>query len=277
MLETPAASLAYDERGVGEPVVFLHSGLADRRMWEHELEAVGSRHRAIRYDLQGFGDSRPTGPGTHRGDCVALLDGLGIGRCHLVGSSFGGAVALEVALEHPERVRSLTLIGPVLGGHDYDPDTPEWAEVVADFEESFEAFEAGDLERAADLEVDLWVVGRGRSADAVDPAVLDRVRELNLGALRLEAEGERRPDATELTPPAAERLGSLAVPLLFVAGEHDLPHVHDARRRLEEAVPDARSVVVDDTAHLPSLERPEHVTDLVLDFLDAAPEPEGTP
>lgn len=267
VLETSTARLAYDDRGTGEPVVFVHSGITDRRMWDPQFAAFAEHYRATRYDIQGFGDSTATAPGTNRGELRALLDGLDIDRAHLVGASFGGGIALETALCHPDRVRSLTLVGPAVGGHDYEEDSSTWERVETLYERSVEAFETGDLTRAAELEVELWVVGPERRPGSVGADLRKRVLEMNLAALRNEAAGRQRPDETDLDPPAIERLGELRAPTLVVAGEYDPPHVHDAVRRLEREA-GARRVVIEGAAHLPSLERPTAFTEAVVEFLD---------
>lgn len=269
VLETPTADLAYDVQGTGDAVVFVHSGITDRRMWDPQFGDDGGfteRYRIVRYDLQGFGESTATAAGTNREELVALLDGLGIERVHLVGASFGGGVALDAALESPERVRSLVLVGPSVGGHDYEEGSPTWARAEDLYARSVEACEAGDLERAARLEVELWVVGPDRAAGEVDADLRERVTRMNLAALRREAAG-RRPDETDLDPPAVERLNGLDVPALVVMGEYDLPHVHDAARRIERDSPGARRIVIGNAAHLPSLERPQAFADAVLGFL----------
>ena len=274
-VETGAATLAYDEAGEGDAVVLVHSGITDRRMWDPQFEALAERYRTVRYDLQGWGDSQATGGGTHRGDLVALLDALDLDRVHLVGSSFGAGVALDATLERPERVRSLTLVGPSVGGHDYEEVSPVWDRVVERYEASVAAFEAGDYRAAAEQEVALWAVGPEREATAVDAAVREWITEMDAAALRREAAG-RREDASALDPLAVYRLADLAVPLLVVVGEFDLPSVHDAVDRLGDDVPDVRVVVLDGTAHLPSVERPEAVTGLLDEFWSGLPRPEGT-
>jgi pimeloyl-ACP methyl ester carboxylesterase len=265
VLETPTARLAYDERGSGEPVVFVHSGITDRRMWDPVVERFGERYRAVRYDRPGFGGSVVTGPGTDRGDLLGVLDALGIDRAHLVGASYGAGIALDTALSHPERVRSLTLVGPAIGGHDYEEDSATWDRVESLYERSVEAFEAGDIERAAELEVRLWVVGPERDPGVVDPALRERVTAMDRAALESESRGDQREDETALDPPAVERLSELSVPVLAVVGEYDLALVHDAVARLEEA--GAERVVLADSAHLPSLERPDEFDEAVSTFL----------
>lgn len=268
VLELPTARLAYDERGAGEPLVFVHSGITDRRMWDPQMDSFGE-YRSVRYDLQGFGGSEATGAGTNRDELFDVLDALGIERAHLVGASFGGGIALDAALERPDRVRSLTLVGPAVGGHDYEAEAPEWERVERLYEASVDAFEAGDLDRAAELEVELWVVGPERSPEEVDPTIRAWVERMDREALAREVRGDRRADATTLDPPAVERLEALSVPTLAVVGEFDLPHVHDAVARLVAALPEASRVVVEDAAHLPSLERPEPFESALRSFLEA--------
>jgi pimeloyl-ACP methyl ester carboxylesterase len=91
------------------PVVLIHAGIADRRMWDPQWSALTAERDAVRLDLRGFGESteRPRGVLSPPDDVIDTLAALGIGRCHLVGSSFGAGVAVEVALTRPEQVDSL--------------------------------------------------------------------------------------------------------------------------------------------------------------------------
>ncbi len=103
------------------PVVLLHAGVCDHRMWDGVAATLREAGRkVIAPDLRGFG-TRPAGlsPFTHSGDVLALLDGVGAERADLVGSSFGGLVALEVAALAPQRVRSLALLAPPLPAWDW--------------------------------------------------------------------------------------------------------------------------------------------------------------
>ena len=91
-----AASLHVEHAGSGPPVVLIHAGVADSRMWDPQWAAWQTRFALTRLDLRGFGRSgAPVGSFSHAGDVAALLDGAGIDRAHVVGASFGGLVALE--------------------------------------------------------------------------------------------------------------------------------------------------------------------------------------
>src|SRR5205085_6620031 len=103
-----STGIAYDDEGVGEPVILVHAGVADRRMWSAVAPILAARHRVIRPDARGFGESMPpTGPWSHHTDLLGLLDALLVTRAHLVGASMGAGVVVEAALARPEIAASL--------------------------------------------------------------------------------------------------------------------------------------------------------------------------
>lgn len=200
------------------------------------------------------------GPYSHHEDLGGLLDFLGVVRAHLVGCSMGGGTVLDFALEYPQRVGNLILVGPAVGGFRPDFDPPrQWDEIVA-------ADEAGDLERISELEVQIWVDGPQRSPDDVDSSIRDLVREMNLIALQNEASGLG--EEWEPEPPAADRLPDVQAPTQLMVGDEDQPRVFAAIDLLEKELPNARKVVMPGTAHLPNMEQPERFNRIVLDFLE---------
>ncbi|EQD58036.1 alpha/beta hydrolase fold protein [mine drainage metagenome] len=102
--------------------MFLHSGVADSRMWDPQFGWLATSHRVVRWDHRGFRDT-PHVPGSfsYAADVLAALDGLGIRRATLIGASMGGMMAIRVALEHPERVDRLVLIGTNVYGYEPSP------------------------------------------------------------------------------------------------------------------------------------------------------------
>ena len=254
------AELYYETSGDGGPLVFVHAGIADGRMWETQIDVFEQRYRTIRHDMRGFGRS-VMAPGlySHHADLRALLDALDVGRATLVGCSMGGGAVIDFALGNPERVESLVLVGSAVGGFEFDEEPPEeWDELVV-------ADEAGDLERVSELEVRMWVDGPRRGPEAVDPAVRDLVREMNLIALQNEALelGE------ELEPetPAAIRLPEIKAPVLVLVGDEDRPRTLAAADLLAEKIPNTRKATITGAAHLPNMERPEEFNHLILNFL----------
>ena len=184
LAEVNGARIYYEVAGEGDPLVLVHAGIADSRMWEDQLMAFADRYRVIRYDMRGFGmTAMVKGPFSHHEDLRALLDSLGVERANLVGCSMGGKTVLDFALEYPQKVGNLVLVGSAVGGFGPDIDPPrQWDEILA-------AEEAGDLKRVSELEVQVWVDGPWRSPEDVGASVRNLVREMNLIALRTRPQG----------------------------------------------------------------------------------------
>src|SRR5262249_7182885 len=109
--EVDGAQLAYKVDGQGPPLVLVHAGIADMRMWEPLVALLDHRFRVVRYDMRGHGETTYTaGESSDADDLAALLTALDIEACTLVGASFGGLVALDFAAKHPERVERLVVI-----------------------------------------------------------------------------------------------------------------------------------------------------------------------
>ena len=153
-----------------------------------------------------------------RADVVAVLEALGIGRACLVGNSVGGMVAIDTAVESPERVAALVTIGAGLAGYWVDP-TPEEAAL---YEELDRLEESGDPGTLADLDVRTWVDGPGQPPDRVPDEIRELVREMALQAIHARRDPERpkgRP--IPLDPPAGRQLARLTMPVLAIAGALD--------------------------------------------------------
>lgn len=257
--------IAYDRAGPRDdlPVVLLHAGVADRRMWDPQWAALTAVRDAVRLDLRGFGEStaRPDGALSPVHDVLDTLASLGVARCHLVGASFGAGVAVEAALTRPELVASLLLVAP--GGSLIAEVTPD-LQAFIDAERS--ALGRDDLDAAVEANLTWWVDGPRRDAEAVDAQTRGLVRRMQRRAFELTADWDDV-EEEELEPPALDRLAEVAAPTSVLVGGQDLDAIHDAARRVAEGVPGARRVDWPDTAHLPSLERPDAFLALVLDDL----------
>lgn len=112
--------LWYESVGDGPPLVFVHDGLADAAAWDAQVADLARDHRVVRYDRRGYGRSDPPeAPYSNLADLHALVEHMGIEAGVFVGSSSGGGLVLDYALEHPERVTALVLVGPVVRGFGY--------------------------------------------------------------------------------------------------------------------------------------------------------------
>lgn len=246
--------MAYDDIGSGTPLVLLHSGVCDRRMWEPQWAPLSQSFRVVRPDLRGFGETPlPPGRFAFAHDVVELLDALGIERACVVGSSLGGRVALELATMAADRVERLVLLCSALGGF---PPTP----TAEAFEEAEEALlEAGDLDGFVELNVSTWL------GPEADEGVRDLVRVMQRQAADVQIAAESGPEQPELESVAVDP-AAICAPALVVSGGADMDHFQAVAAHLAETMPNARAVHLDWAGHLPSVERPEAVTALIADF-----------
>ena len=259
------ADLAWDGHGDGAPLLLLHAGVADRRMWEPVLPALTSSHRVVRCDLRGYGDSPdPSCDWFDHEDVLAVLDAAGLERAAIVGASNGGRVAADLAVVAPERVGALVLVGAAL------PGAPVPDDLAAAWEEEERLLADGDLDGALALNLRLWADGTGRpEGTGVDPALREQLAMWFRDVLAREAEGRDVVGEPQgIDPPLVERLDAIAAPTLVVVGAHDHPRLRRIAQRYAERIPAARLEVVDGAAHLVSVERPGPFTDLLRRFLE---------
>ncbi|MFD9725244.1 alpha/beta fold hydrolase [Streptomyces sp. NPDC059072] len=249
-------TLAHDTTGDGPALVLLHSAACDRRMWDPQWSALAEAgYRVVRPDFRGFGDS-PLPDHRHNDaeDVLDLLDSLGVERAALVASSYGGRVALEIAARRPDRVRAMALLCSGLPGHEPGVEL----EAFGDREDAL--LEAGDVEGAVELNLGTWL-----GPDA-EEAVRERVREMQRRSFEVQLAAPRgagrRPVEVDLT--------AVKATCLAVSGGHDVADFRQIAARLPELLTDARHLELPWAGHLPSLERPEVVTELLLDFLRGA-------
>jgi 3-oxoadipate enol-lactonase len=227
--------------------VLLHAGIADSRMYRQQLETLAP---ARAFDLPGFGDGPP------EPDVVDyrtfVRDRLPDEPVALVGTSLGGRIALELALESPDRVAALVLVGSGLDGH-------EWSEEVRAFgAEEDAALERGDLDAAVEANLKLWL------AEDVDPDVRALVADMQRVAF--ERQWGHEVSSAQLDPPASTRLGNVAAPTLVVTGDEDVHDIHEIADRLAGEIPGAERATIAGSGHLPSLERPDDFDRIVLAF-----------
>jgi 3-oxoadipate enol-lactonase len=256
--------LWHEIAGDGPPVLLIHEGICDSRMWDRQWQTFPQVHRTVRCDLRGFGQTPlPAEHFSHARDVVELLDRLELGAAALVGVSLGGRVALEVALARPDLVDRLVLVGAGLPGH-------EWSDGVRRyFEEEEAALAQGDLEAAVEATLRLWVDGPRRGPDDVDPDIRRFVGEMQRRAYELQLPVWEEAEEELLVPDVKSRYPEVGVPTLVLVGGEDVLDMHYFAGRFAAGIPGARKAKIPGTAHVPSLERPEEFDQLVLAFLEA--------
>ena len=267
-IPAPGATLYTIDEGSGPPIVLLHAGIADLRAWDAMVPYLtGAGYRAIRYDQRGFGRTVTEDVAfSNRGDCIAVLDALGIGQAVLVGNSRGGQIAIDTAIEYPDRVAALVGVGTGPGGFEGDP-TPREMEIEAEGE-ALEGADVLNADAIADFDVRLWVDGLDQPADRVPSAIREAVREMDRPQYLPDVVGGQ---PIPLDPVANDRLADLRCPVLMVAGSLDLSHMTHSAHRVEAAAPNARAIIWDDVAHMIGMEQPERLANAIVDFLAPLP------
>ena len=233
-------------------VLLLHAALGDSRSWAPQVEALrASGHNPIAPDLPGYG-TEPLHPGriSYVEHVASLLDG----PAAVVGCSFGGRIALELTVERPDLVERLMLVSTALPGWDWS------AQVQAANAEEDEALDRGDIAAAA--EANLFWLGPDASEE-----VRELVRTMVSRNFELVLPVYERVESVPVQPPANERLGEIDVPTLVVVGAQDVPDMAEIAAILDGGIADTRIETIEGAGHLPSLERPDELNRLLLDFL----------
>ena len=236
-------------------VLLLHAGIGDRRMWAPQvaaLEAAG--HSVDAPDLPGYGEAALEPGEISYVDVAASRLG---GPATVVGCSFGGRIALELAFHRPELVERLALVGAGLGSWSWSEETERA------FGEEEELLEGGDLAGAAAQQATMWL------APGAEPAVRELTEAMTLRSYEQQLPLEDQVKSSWPQPSAADRLEELGVPTLVVVGTEDVGDIRAMAEHLASRIRAARLARIEGAGHLPSLERPDELNRLLLDFLAA--------
>jgi 3-oxoadipate enol-lactonase len=234
-------------------VLLLHAGIADHRMWARQVEALGAAgHTVLAPDLPGYGEASLHPPTVdYVKFAAARLGGPGA----VVGCSFGGRIALELTASRPDLVERLVLVAPGLQSTDWSEESQ------ALFAEEEDLVEHGDLAGAGEQQARMWLAPDA----AADVLALTAAMTVRSYEQQLPLDGEVRTSWPE--PSAETRLGELRQPTLVVVGDADRPELRSLAERVAAELPHARLATIAGAGHLPSLERPDELNRLLLEFL----------
>ena len=263
-IESNGTQLYYEMMGEGHPLVLVHGGYMDRRMWDDQFAAFAQHYRVIRYDVRGFGKTTlPPVPYTDGQDLYNLLSFLGIKKIYLIGLSLGGEIAIDFTLDYPNMIDALILVGSSISGAPImDLITQEQLQQNL---KQWTPFEEARTRRDLAGMVEGVMNHPTLVPSANYPSARQKVRE-NLSeysfAWVLEA---RQKQATE--PPAWGRLEDIYAPTLLIVGGSDDKLLHTMADKLEQNIPNVKRVTIPETHHMPNMEKPEEFNDIVREFL----------
>lgn len=259
-LETFGATIYGVEQGSGAPVVFLHAGVADHRMWLPQLEAMDTGIHAIAYDQRGFGRSVSQDvPCTDIDDLLMVLNHFSIRRAVLVGCSMGGGLAAAFALAHPDRVAGLVLVAAAITGRPKMAQDSYEDEIDAEYAK----LEAGDDLEALNLfEARVWLDGVRAKEGRVQGALRDLFLDMN----RMHLVHSPLPQKAA-RPEIYSRLAEFKMPILLIAGTYDSARFEQLNALIAQSLPQAEAALIEGAGHLPSLDAPEQFNNLLSAYL----------
>jgi len=197
--------LYYEEMGEGKPLIMIHGGMIDRRMWDEQFEVFAKYFRVIRYDARNHGlTESETGTFKYYEDLRALCDKLNIEKTAFLGLSMGGRVSIDFSITYPEKVWALVLAAPGVSGYSFD------SKECGEFNKKYmAAYRSGNFKEMVEIFLQGWTYGPYRQASEVDLKIRKKTRQMALDHERHRGSEVRM---GELDPPALNRLMKLKLP-----------------------------------------------------------------
>lgn len=249
-------TLHYKSEGTsnGETLVFIHSLGCDMRIWDEVVPHLTPDFRVIRFDIRGHGlsDAPPAPysmPELAR-DVAGLLDHLSISNAVLIGTSVGGMIALQTALDYPERVTALVLCDTAA-----KIATPDY------WDERINTLRQHGMAHMADT-----ILARWFAPDFAQhyPAAYRGYRHM---LSRMPLEGYIGTCFALRDADLRGRLAEITVPVLVMCGAEDAATTPEMGHALANSLPDGRFVLIENAGHTPSVEQPDAVADAILEFM----------
>lgn len=259
------------------PLLFIHAGVANSSMWTRQVSYFTSLgYPTITYDMRGYGQSfnSATAPEdasySPTQDAIALLDHFSISKqVIVVGSSMGGAIGLDLAIEYPSRVKALVHVCGGVGGLNdpkFDETQSGSEEEKAVFKEYYQAYDCQDWDKIEDIETRVWADGVGQPIGR-SGQVCELVRKMiHENHLQHQKRGEKRLKARRMNPSAAERIGELKCPVLVVVGKLDTSATIRTGEWLHRRSARSKIVSFEGCAHMVSMEEGERFNRVLSDF-----------
>jgi non-heme chloroperoxidase len=280
-LKVNGANFEYIEKGKGKPVIFVHGGISDYRIWKNQMEPFAEKYRVFAYSRRYHYPNKWEGSGSdytvglHAQDLAALIKALDLDNVCLIGNSYGAYTSLITAINNPDMVKALVLNEPpVLPLLVSNPDNPFQilSLLIKDFstaksfmkfglkhmKPAIKALKDNQFEKGVRLFAD-GALGDGRFEKISDDAKSTFMD--NSKALKAELTGPGFP------PFPKDKARKLSIPALFVYGEKSPEFLWSISDLLLNILPDSKKVVVPDASHLTHGENPEFYNKAVLEFL----------
>ena len=268
MLQVDDGRLYYEVNGRGDPIVLIHAGFLDNRMWDEQFQLFAQHYKVIRYDVRGYGKSdEPKTSFSDYKDLHRLLAHLSVKTVHIVGVSNGGRIALDFAAEYPDMIHSLILVGTGVRGRGVSGPEEEkfWGEFETQMKLQEEAVKGDRLAEATEIDVNTW-------ASAQTPASRKRILEIALENSHVQKD---EPGKFQVSPePAAyKRLSEIRAPTLVIIGDRDVRGMRYIADDVHSKIQGSKKLVVQGADHIVNMSKPKEFNKMVLEFLESSADP----
>ncbi len=255
-LEVPDGKLYYEVAGEGEWIVLVHDGNLHSVTWDEQFPVFSKNCRVVRYDRRGYGKSTyPEKPYSNIEDLAEVFRQLNIDKAVLMGMSAGGGLVLDFALEHPDKVTGLVLIGAVVSGYGY-------SDHMRDRGGNLDPELISDPAKLADYmcykDPYTFYEGNKEAKKRGYDYLMNSLQNYKMDKFNL-LKGAKRP--------ALPNLGEIRVPALIIVGEYDIPDCHAHAGAMEAGIAGSKRVIINKAGHIVPLEQPAVFNDIVLTFL----------
>ncbi len=263
LIRVENGSIYVESSGRGSPLILIHAGYLDRRMWDEQFDWFSEKFKVIRYDVRGYGNSTiPVGTYSDARDLKKVIESLGLEEVIIIGVSNGGRIALDFAVENPSAVGGLILVDSGVSG--YKPETSGEEHIWDQYQQLEEMYKQlikeGNFRGAGIIDVDLWT-------SKVTNKVREKLLEIAEENAKKSSEFEQNLQ-TSPTPPAFERLDQLKMPVLVILGSMDLPGSILQGKRIHRQIPGSQLTIIEGADHIPSLSKAVEFNTKVMDFLN---------
>jgi len=261
-LRVRGGNLYYETAGEGPPLVLIHAGFLDSRMWDDQFQLFPKGARVIRYDVRGYGkSSQPGEEYSDAEDLFALLKHLNIESASILGVSNGGRIALDFVSVHPSMVNSLILVSPGIGGYKSSgpEEDREWEELDKKGDLQDLAISENRIDDAINMDLEIW-------ASAQSATSKSRILEIAKANSHIHKNPPNKLQKSP-EPPAFTKLNQIHIPTILIVGDRDVKGMQLMTKRLHELIPGSKLSVIRGADHIANMSRPEEFNAIVSSFL----------
>ncbi len=253
----PNGELYLEKLGKGRPLILIHAGFSDHRDWANQMKSFGENYQTIAYDQRGSGNSSPiTTAFSPADDLKAIMKHLNLEKAVLIGHSIGGAIAIDFALQYPDKVLGLVLVASGVNGY-------QWSKNYLDWMQSIWSTPQPETMTELFLSAPFYKIGM---KEPIIKSENEIITKENFSKVLTWQTFDVR-DVHWFFPEAHTKLKDLKSPTLVVYGDKDSEDIQKIADIFEKNIKNVKTDMIKDVDHLLNFEKPEELNNLILNFL----------